>query len=150
MTAEQMWDSLATLIHTAPDLPNVPQREEKDRFLTNARKLGDALENLTPAELLERADRTSEIFKTNAVEFKDIVVPGYEPHDFSAEKAAQTQLFLDEAARLGIPPGLHAGYVKHRDAMLRLWPSSAAGPPARKKPDGPPLQSTHPKTSFTR
>jgi len=185
MTAEQMWDSLASLIHTAPDLPNVPQREEKDRFLTNARKLGDALESLTPAELLECADRTSEIFKTNAIEFKklqqqiadareredkaavttfarglgklrqteiatadsyiyqpavmklspqslqtgttykDIIVPGYEPHDFSAEKAAQTRLFLDEAARLGIPPGLHAGYVKHRAAMLRLWPRAA-------------------------
>ncbi|HCN30146.1 MAG TPA: hypothetical protein DIT64_15685 [Verrucomicrobiales bacterium] len=198
MTAEQMWDSLATLIHTAPDLPNVPQREEKDRFLTNSRKLGDALENLSPAELLERADRTSEVFKTNAAEFKklqqqiaearkredkaavaafalelgklrqteiatadahiyqpavmklsqhsrqtgtsyrDIIVPGYEPHDFSTEKAAQTRHFLDEAARLSIPPGQHAAYVKHREAMMRLWPRAAElDSPA---PNGHPLR----------
>ena len=70
MTPEQMWDSFTTLIHTAPDLPNVPLREATDTFLANARKLGEALEHLTPTELLQRADITSEVFRKNAAQFK--------------------------------------------------------------------------------
>ncbi|MDP1587399.1 MAG: DUF1553 domain-containing protein, partial [Prosthecobacter sp.] len=59
------------------------------------------------------------------VTYKHIEVPGYQPHDFSAEKAAQTQHFLTEAARIGIPPAQHAAYVMHRQSMLRLWPRAA-------------------------
>ncbi|MDZ4401727.1 DUF1549 domain-containing protein [Prosthecobacter sp.] len=185
MTPEQMWDSFTTLIHTAPDLPNVPLREATDTFLANARKLGEALEHLTPAELLQRADITSEVFRKNAAQFKvlqqgiaeaqkredkatvkalagelgvlrkaaiqtadeqiyipavmklsaqskqtgesykGIEVPGYQPPDRSAETAAQTQLFLADAARVGIPPAQHAIYLKHRQSMMRLWPRAA-------------------------
>lgn len=185
MTPEQMWDSFTTLIHTAPDLPNLPLREATDTFLANARKLGEALEHLTPAELLQRADITSEVFRKNAAQFKvlqqgiakaqkredkatvkalaselgvlrkaaiqtadeqiyipavmklsaqskqtgesytDIKVPGYQPPDRNAETAAQTQLFLADAVRVGIPPPQHDVYVKHRQSMMRLWPRAA-------------------------
>ena len=181
MTPEQMWDSFTTLIHTTPDLPNLPLREATDTFLANARKLGEALEHLTPAELLQRADITSEVFRKNAARFKvlqqgiaeaqkredkalagelgvlrkaaiqttdkniympavmklsaqskqtgesytDIEVPGYQPPDRSAEAAAQTQFFLADAVRVGIPPAQHAVHVKHRQTMMRLWPRAA-------------------------
>jgi hypothetical protein len=70
MSAEQMWDSLVTLIHCAPDLPNLPMRGATDTFLANARKLGTALEKMSSAELLQRADDTSEVFRDHAVKFK--------------------------------------------------------------------------------
>jgi uncharacterized protein DUF1549/uncharacterized protein DUF1553 len=70
MSAEQMWDSFTTLINTAPDLPNLPLREASDVFLTSSRKLGEALEHLTPEELLQSADVTSEVFRAHAAQFK--------------------------------------------------------------------------------
>lgn len=70
MSAEQMWDSFITLINTAPDLPNLPLREATDVFLANSRKLGEALEHLTPEELLESAQVTSEVFRAHAAQFK--------------------------------------------------------------------------------
>ncbi|MDP1588519.1 MAG: DUF1553 domain-containing protein, partial [Prosthecobacter sp.] len=91
MTPEQMWDSLATLIHTAPDLPNVPLREAADTFLANTRKLGAALENLTPAELLQRADITSEVFRTNAAQFK-VLQQGIAEARSREDKAAVAEL----------------------------------------------------------
>jgi hypothetical protein len=70
MTPEQMWDSFVTLINDRPDLPNIALREQTDAFLANARKLGEALDRLSAAELLQRADITSEIFKSNVARFK--------------------------------------------------------------------------------
>ena len=72
MSAEQMWDSFVTLIHPAPDLPNLPLRETTDVFLANARKLGEALDRLSPDELLQRADITSEVFRNNVTKFKEL------------------------------------------------------------------------------
>lgn len=37
MSAEQIWDSFVTLIHPAPDLPNLPLRENTATFLANVR-----------------------------------------------------------------------------------------------------------------
>jgi hypothetical protein len=185
MSAEQMWDSFTTLINTAPDLPNLPLREATDVFLTNSRKLGDALEHLTPEELLQSAHVTSEVFRAHAAQFKvlqqkiadahkrddkaavsvlarelstlrqaeiktadeniytpavlklspesrqtgagyqKVEVPGYMPKDFRAEQAAQTQFFLEESKRFGIPAGQQDAYVKHRQTMMRLWPRAA-------------------------
>jgi hypothetical protein len=185
MNAEQMWDSLITLVHTQPDLPNLPLREATDTFIANARKLGEAIEHLSPAELFQRADITSEVFREHAsrykelqglmvearkredkaaaallgremgalrkiqiktadeniyvpavmklspesrqtgTTYKDIVVPGYMPRDRSAEKAAQTSAFLDEAARFGIPQAQQQVYLQHRQNMMRLWPRAA-------------------------
>jgi hypothetical protein len=72
MSPEQMWDSFVTLIQAAPDLPNLPLREATDVFLANERKLGEAIDRLSPAELLQRADITSEIFRTNVARFKEL------------------------------------------------------------------------------
>ncbi len=72
MSAEQLWDSFVTLINPTPDLPNLDAREATARLLANARKLGDALENLPPAELLARADATSAIFRDHAQTLKTL------------------------------------------------------------------------------
>lgn len=185
MTPEQMWDSFITLIQPAPDLPNLPLREATDVFLANARKLGTALEKMPSAELLERADLTSEIFRKNVAQFKvlqqqiaeaqkredkaavakfarelgalrkteiatadeniyipavlklssdsrqkgtsykDVEAPGFMPPDRSQEKAAQTQLWLAEAARIGMPEAQRATFVKYQEQMQRLWPRAA-------------------------
>ncbi len=72
MSAEQLWDSLVTLINPTPDLPNIEAREATARLLANARKLGDALENMPPGELLARADATSAIFREHAGTMKEL------------------------------------------------------------------------------
>lgn len=57
--------------------------------------------------------------------YKEIVVPGYQPRDYSAEKEAQNQLFRGEERRHGIPLTQQEIYVKHRQNMMRLWPRAA-------------------------
>ena len=67
MTAEQIWDSFVTLINPAPDLPNLAARREREKLLLDARKLIDALNNLTPAEMLSAAMAASEIYREHSV-----------------------------------------------------------------------------------
>jgi hypothetical protein len=59
-------------VHTQPDLPNLPLREATDTFIANARKLGEALEHLSPEELFQRADITSEVFRAHATRYKEL------------------------------------------------------------------------------
>ncbi|HYF35766.1 MAG TPA: DUF1553 domain-containing protein, partial [Prosthecobacter sp.] len=187
MTAEQMWDSFTTLINAQPDLPNLELRKETETLLANTSKLRAAIDRMAPAELLQRADITSEIFRTNASRFKelqtqlaeararedkprvaalarelgtlrkmeirtandniyvpaimklssassqpagssdyrDIVVPGYQPKDRTAEKVQQTSIFLAEAKLKGFSAAHQETYVQYRRNMMRLWPRAA-------------------------
>ncbi len=72
MSAEQLWDSLVTLIDPAPDRPNLAARDATATLLANLRKLGDALETLTPEELLASADATSAIFREHSETIKGL------------------------------------------------------------------------------
>jgi hypothetical protein len=72
MSAEQMWDSFVTLLNPAPDLPNLALREATYVYLANERKLCEAIDHLSSAELLQRADITSEVFRKNVAKFKEL------------------------------------------------------------------------------
>jgi hypothetical protein len=50
MNAEQVWDSIGTLINPTPDVPNIEARDNLNRRLLAAKKLSDALDALTPEE----------------------------------------------------------------------------------------------------
>ncbi|MEI6534147.1 MAG: DUF1549 domain-containing protein, partial [Verrucomicrobiaceae bacterium] len=56
MTAEQMWDSFVALINPTPDMPNLPVRDAAEKRILSSKKLNDALEALTPEEMLHGAE----------------------------------------------------------------------------------------------
>jgi hypothetical protein len=63
MSAEQMWDSFVALINPTPDMPNLPVREQAEKRILAAKKLSDALDTLTPEEMLKGAEIAGEKFK---------------------------------------------------------------------------------------
>lgn len=126
MTAEQMWDSFTTLINAQPDLPNIELRKQTDTFLANARKLGEAIDNLSPEELLQRADITSEIFRTNAVRFKELQKSLAEAR--AREDKAQVGKYGQELGALRKTEVKTANDHIYVPAILKL--SSAARQPA--------------------
>ncbi|MDZ4289253.1 MAG: DUF1549 domain-containing protein [Prosthecobacter sp.] len=126
MTAEQIWDSFTTLINAQPDLPNLELRKQTDTFLANARKLGEAIDNLSPEELLQRADITSEIFRTNAARFKELQKQIAEAR--AREDKAQVGKFARELGALRKTEIRTANDNIYVPAILKL--SSAARQPS--------------------
>jgi len=72
MTAEQLWDSFVTLINPAPDSRNALLDEQVEQRLLGARKFNDALEALTPAEMLQGARTASLIYHEQTVALKSL------------------------------------------------------------------------------
>jgi len=72
MTAEQLWDSFVTLINPAPDCRNALLDEQVEQRLLGARKFNDALEALTPAEMLQGARTVSLIYHEQTVALKSL------------------------------------------------------------------------------
>jgi len=66
MTAEQMWDSFVTLINPAPDMPNEPLRENFDNRILAAKKISDAVDALTPEQVLAGAEKSGLKYKAQA------------------------------------------------------------------------------------
>ena len=72
MTAEQLWDSFVTLINPAPDCRNAVLDEQVEQRLLGARKFNDALEALTPAEMLQGAKTVSLIYHEQTLALKSL------------------------------------------------------------------------------
>lgn len=97
MTAEQIWDSLVTLIHPSPDLINMEARDNNTRRLLAARKLCDALESLTPEQLEQRlttAGTRSGEASTRLAEINQQLV---------AARAAKNKPLVDELMQASMP-----------------------------------------------
>lgn len=64
LTAEQIWDSLVTLVHHTPDLPRYQgiDAETRDRIAYRS-KLSDALDTLTAQELFDGAMEASKAYQ---------------------------------------------------------------------------------------
>jgi hypothetical protein len=72
MSAEQMWDSFVALINPTPDMPNLPTREAGERRVLAAKKLGDALNELTPEEMLKGAQLAAVKYREQSDQVKDL------------------------------------------------------------------------------
>lgn len=72
MTAEQMWDSFVTLINPNPDMPNEPLRENFDNRILAAKKISDAVDALSPEEVLAGAEKSGQKYKAQADRVKEL------------------------------------------------------------------------------
>lgn len=72
MTAEQIWDSFVALINPTPDMPNLPVREATEKRILGSKKLSDALESLTPEELLTAAEVAGEKYAEQSRRLKEL------------------------------------------------------------------------------
>ena len=72
MSAEQMWDSFVALINATPDMPNVAGRKLDDQRILGIKKLSDALDSLTPEEMLRGARAAGEKYKEQATRLKEL------------------------------------------------------------------------------
>ncbi len=72
MSAEQMWDSFVALINPTPDMPNLPVREQGERRVLAAKKLGDALNELTPEEMLKGAQAAAVKYREQSEQVREL------------------------------------------------------------------------------
>ncbi|SKB03650.1 Protein of unknown function [Prosthecobacter debontii] len=72
MTAEQMWDSFVTLINPNPDMPNEPLRENFENRVLAAKKISDAVDALTPEEVLAGVEKSGKKYKAQADRVKEL------------------------------------------------------------------------------
>jgi hypothetical protein len=73
MTAEQIYDSFVTLIHPMPDLPRRHGIDaEMAQKLVYRGKLSDALDLLTPQEILDGSLKASEVYETISARSKPL------------------------------------------------------------------------------
>jgi hypothetical protein len=72
MSAEQMWDSFVALINPTPDMPNLPIREQGERRVLAAKKLGDALNELTPEEMLKGAQVAAVKYRAQSDQVREL------------------------------------------------------------------------------
>ncbi len=68
MSAEQMWDSFVALINPTPDMVNATARDQGERRVLAAKKLSDALNALTPEEMLKGVEGAALKYKSQASE----------------------------------------------------------------------------------
>lgn len=72
MSAEQMWDSFVALINPTPDMPNLITREQGEKRLAGARKISDALNTLTPEEMLKGAEIAGGKYRESAQKVQEL------------------------------------------------------------------------------
>ncbi len=72
MTAEQMWDSFITLINPTPDMPDEPAQDAQAKRLASVKQLSEALDTLTPDEILEGAQTSAIKFAEIALKMKEV------------------------------------------------------------------------------
>ncbi|MEZ0388474.1 MAG: DUF1553 domain-containing protein [Verrucomicrobium sp.] len=110
MTAEQMWDSFVALINPTPDMPNLPSREQTEQRITAARKYTDALNTLTPEEMLAGAEASGQKYKEQSGKLQEIqkaVAKAREDGDKEKVKAlSQESNALQRAVRASVNTNL--------------------------------------------
>ncbi|MCW0221001.1 MAG: DUF1549 and DUF1553 domain-containing protein, partial [Prosthecobacter sp.] len=72
MSAEQMWDSFVTLINPNPDMPNEPLHESFDNRILAAKKISDAVDALSPEEVMKGAEKSGKMYKAQAERVKTL------------------------------------------------------------------------------
>ena len=68
MSAEQMWDSFVALINPTPDMVNLSARDQNERRVLAAKKLSDALNALTPEEMLKGVELAAKKYRAQGDE----------------------------------------------------------------------------------
>jgi hypothetical protein len=72
MTAEQMWDSFVTLINPTPDMPNQRLREDFSNRILAAKKVSDAVNALSPEEVLAGAEKSGQRYKAQSSQVQEL------------------------------------------------------------------------------
>ena len=72
MSAEQVWDSIVTLVNPHPDRPNYIEMERAAQRIENTRKLSEALYKQTPKQLIDGAKAISQKQKEVANRLREI------------------------------------------------------------------------------
>jgi hypothetical protein len=72
MSAEQMWDSFVALINPTPDMPNITAREASEKRVLGAKKMSDALDTLTPEEMLKGAEIASGKYSEQSTKVQEL------------------------------------------------------------------------------
>lgn len=93
MTAEQMWDSMVTLVNPSPDLPNWSQRERERRELANRKKLATLLDSTEPALLFEASKQVAGAMKEQNKHFAQLRL------DLEQARAKEDKVKIQEIQR---------------------------------------------------
>ena len=72
MSAEQVWDSLVTLVSPDPDQSNWSARERERRDLENRERLADLLDKTEPALLFEASKQVAQVMREQNKEFDQL------------------------------------------------------------------------------
>lgn len=72
MTAEQMWDSMVTLVNPSPDQSNWTLREREHREIENRKRLAKLLDSTEPELLFEAAKEVAALMKEQNKEFDQL------------------------------------------------------------------------------
>ena len=134
MTAEQMWDSFVALINPTPDMPNLPSREQIEQRITAARKYTDALNTLTPEEMLAGAEVSGQKYKEQSGKLQEIqkaVAQAREDGDKEKVKALnQESNALQRAVRASVNTNLVVPAMRKLAANVAGKSAPGAAAPA--------------------
>jgi hypothetical protein len=118
MSAEQIWDSIGTLINPTPDVPNIEKRHDMQRRMLVAKKLSDAIEALPSDEREQRFKAAGARLGTTAEKLvaiqKEIVIARAqkdkekvdalmkktEPYRLNAQQSVNEEVLLPALAKL--------------------------------------------------
>lgn len=101
MSAEQIWDSIVTLVNPNPDEVNWTQREREKRELDNRRRLASLLDKTEAPLLFEAAKKSADVMREQNKEFdvlrKELDVARAKD---DKEKVREIQRRLNESQRI--------------------------------------------------
>jgi hypothetical protein len=96
MTAEQMWDSLVTLINPNPDMINFANREAMQQRVLQAKKNADGVDALSPEEALRGIELSAAVYRKNRERTE-----GAQKRYADARTVAKTALEEAESMKVG-------------------------------------------------
>ena len=85
MSAEQMWDSLVTLINPDPDMPNTTVREAMEQQVLQAKKAVDAINTMKKEEVLAVIQKAAGQYRSQ----RDVILKAQDALAEAARKAQQ-------------------------------------------------------------
>ncbi len=116
MSAEQMWDSFVALINPTPDMPNLATREQGEKRIIGARKISDALDTLTPEEMLKGAEIAGQKYKESAQKVQELqkqIAKAREDEDKEKARALSRELNeFQQIARKSVNDNIFVPAVK--------------------------------------
>jgi hypothetical protein len=115
MTAEQMWDSLVTLINPDPDMPNASARELMEQQVLQAKKSVDAINTMTGEEVLAVVQKAADQYRGN----RDVIFKVQERLSEATRKVQALEAAVKSAAGDEVEPA-KAAAAEAREDVARI------------------------------